>query len=147
MADRTLYPCRIVTPEGVLFDDPVQQLTVTGVGGQIGMLARHAPIVAHLKTGHASVQLEDGTWRTWATREGFAKVHDSTGLVIVEDAGDVEEIDLDDVTLMIDEAKVELERVSTQGDDEIFRADAEAAQQTIEWGEHLRALHAKHHSG
>lgn len=150
MADYTPYTCRVVTPDGITFDGDVVKLIVTGKGGQIGLLARHTPLVADLKVGHVKVELPDGTWKTWASNEGFVQVHNSEGSVVVEDAVDVDEIDKELAQKLIDEGNAELEKAknavesmdpTVEPDDEaVFRSDVEAAERQVEWGEHLMAM-------
>ena len=139
MAERTLFPCRIVTPEGVAFEGGARMLIVSGTGGEAGFLAQHAPLVAELRMGSTRVQMEDDSWSEWATGPGFAQVHDSTGNVLVDDAIAVEAIDVAAVTGEIERAKADLDRVGSDSDDPVFKADSKAAQRAIAWGEHLLA--------
>lgn len=147
MADaKTPYPVRLVTPDGVLFDDEAQLLIVTGTGGQAGFYARHAPLVADLKMGYVRLQLADGSWREWATDEGFAMVHDSTALVTVEEAVESVDIDLADAERIVADAQQNLEQAeaamarSADDDDDPYRRDADACRRAIAWGENLRRV-------
>ncbi len=133
-----LFPAKIVTPEGVLFDGEVRELEVTSVSGGLGILARRAPIVADLKLGHVRAELEDGTWKTWATEEGFVQSSNSTATVVVEDALALEDVDAAMAAEHVSEGKAKLDAA---GDDE---ADARAARREIAWGEHLAAFHSQH---
>ena len=132
----TLFPAKIVTPEGVLFDGEVRQLQVASSAGGLGILAKRAPIVADLKLGTTAAELEDGTWLTWATEEGFAQASNSTATVVVEEAIKVEDIDAGAAAELVSEGKAKLEAA---GDDE---AEARAARREIAWGEHLQSLKA-----
>lgn len=130
-SNHTPFPAKVVTPEGVLFDGMVRELEVTSVSGGLGILARRAPIVADLKLGQVRAELEDGTWRTWATEEGFAQASNSTATVVVEEAVPAEEIDQAQAQALIEEGRAKLEAAA--GDE----ADARAARREIAWGEHL----------
>ena len=132
------FPAKVVTPEGVLFEGDVRELEVTSVSGGLGILARRAPIVADLKLGHVRAELEDGTWKTWATEEGFAQASDSTATVVVEDAIALEDIDAAAAAELVSEGKAKLDAA---GDDE---ADARSARREIAWGEHLQGFRAQH---
>ena len=129
------FPTKIVTPEGVLFEGEVRELEVTSVSGGLGILARRAPIVADLKLGHVRAELEDGTWKTWATEEGFVQSSNSTATVVVEDA--IEEIDAATASELISEGRAKLD---ASGDDE---AEARAARREIAWGEHLQEFRTR----
>ena len=54
MAERT-FSVSLVTPEGAAFEGEVEMLVVPGADGEIGVLARHAPLVALLKAGSTRV--------------------------------------------------------------------------------------------
>ena len=66
MADHPLFPVSVVTPEGPAFEGEAEMLIVPGDAGEIGVLARHAPLVAMLKAGSTRVHLEDGEVREFA---------------------------------------------------------------------------------
>jgi F-type H+-transporting ATPase subunit epsilon len=145
MADRTPYPAQLITPEGVLFEGDVQMVVASGVAGSVGLLARHAPIVTDLRLGTCRMQLPDGEWRTWATSEGFATAHDSTSLVLVEEAIEVGDIDLEQVTEMIEHHTNRMADADHKGGEhDIYSSDADAAQKSIAWGEHLKAVKAEY---
>ena len=129
-----LFPAKIVTPEGVLFDGEVRELEVTSVSGGMGILARRAPVVADLKLGQVRAELEDGTWKTWVTEEGFVQSSNSTATVVVEDAIALEDVDAAAAAELVSEGKAKLDAA---GDDE---AEARAARREIAWGEHLATL-------
>lgn len=133
-----LFPAKVVTPEGVLFDGEVRELEVTSVSGGMGILARRSPVVADLKLGHVRAELEDGTWKTWATEEGFVQASNSTATVVVEDAIALEDVDAAAAAELISEGKA---RLDAAGDDE---ADARSARREIAWGEHLTAFKGQH---
>jgi F-type H+-transporting ATPase subunit epsilon len=42
------FDLSVVTPEGTAFEGEAQMLIVPGAAGEIGVLARHAPLVAML---------------------------------------------------------------------------------------------------
>jgi F-type H+-transporting ATPase subunit epsilon len=136
----TLFPVKVVTPEGVLFEDEVRELAVTSVSGNLGILARRAPIVADLKLGYIRAELEDGTWKTWATEEGFAQASASTATVVVEDAIALEDIDAAAAAELISEGRAKLDAA---GDEE---SEARSARREIAWGEHLAGFRETHGS-
>lgn len=139
MADYALFPAKVVTPEGTAFDGDVRELELPSVSGGLGILARRAPIVADLKVGTMRALLEDGTWRTWATQEGFAQASKSTATVVVEDAVAVEDIDPAAAAELVSESRARLDAATGSGDD----AELRAAERALAWGEHLAALAAE----
>ena len=45
------YQLSIITPNGKLFDDQIEFLKAKGSAGELGILARHAPLITTLKKG------------------------------------------------------------------------------------------------
>ena len=140
MADRTPCRFRLVSPEGVQFDGDAQIAIVPGTGGEIGMLARHAPLVADLKLGVVRVQDTDGAWRSWATSEGFATTNDSVGLALVEEAVDVDKIDVAAADRLIAEHSGKI--ADGHGGHDVYSSDKAASEKSIAWGEHLKQVAA-----
>ena len=100
-----------MTPEGAAFDGDAEMLIVPGAAGEIGVLARHAPLVALLKAGSTRVHLGDGQVREYATGPGFFQVLEDRAIALVDDAVLADEIDDARAQRQLDEARAELERV------------------------------------
>jgi F-type H+-transporting ATPase subunit epsilon len=110
--DRRTFDVSLVTPEGAAFEGEAEMLVVPGAAGEIGVLARHAPLVAMLKAGSTRVYLRrDGEVREFATGAGFFKVEQDRALALVDDAVDAKEIDEVRARQQLEEAQRELERV------------------------------------
>src|SRR3954467_9426057 len=102
----------LVTPDGSVFDGEAEMLIVPGANGEIGVLARHAPLVASLKAGSTRVHVRRGSdVREFATGPGFFKVEQDRALALVDDAVDIEHIDLERAQQQLEEARRELERL------------------------------------
>src|SRR5207237_1383717 len=74
------------TPEGPAYEGEAEMLIVPGDAGEIGVLARHAPLVAMLKAGSTRVHLGDGEVREFATGAGFFQVLENRAIALVDDA-------------------------------------------------------------
>lgn len=107
------FDVSIVTPEGAVFEGQAEMLVVPGAAGEIGVLARHAPLVATLKAGSTRVYRDRASDDVveLATGPGFFKVELDRALALVDDAVDVKEIDDARAQAQLEEAKAELERV------------------------------------
>ena len=116
------FEVSLVTPEGAAFEGEVEMLVVPGEAGEIGVLARHAPLVAMLKAGSTRIyrdrQSEDVV--EFATRPGFFKVEQDRALALVDDAVDARHIDASRAQEQLETARAELERVE-QGDSDADR--------------------------
>ena len=111
MADHPVFSVSVVTPEGAAFEGEAEMLIVPGAAGEIGVLARHAPLVAMLKAGSTRVHLGDGEVREFATGPGFFQVLEDRAIALVDDAVGAGEIDDDRARQQLEEAQAELEKV------------------------------------
>ena len=106
------FDVSLVTPDGPVFEGEAEMLIVPGADGEIGVLARHAPLVAMLKAWSTRVHIRrDGEVREFATGPGFFKVEQDRALALVDDAVDTKEIDDERAREQLETAKAELERV------------------------------------
>ena len=111
MADHPLFSVSVVTPAGAAFDGEAELLIVPGAAGEIGVLARHAPLVAMLKAGSTRVHLGDGQVQEFATGPGFFQVLEDRAIALVDDAVQADEIDDARAQAQLDAAQAELERL------------------------------------
>jgi F-type H+-transporting ATPase subunit epsilon len=110
--DRRTFALSLVTPEGPAFEGEVEMLIVPGAAGEIGILARHAPLVATLKAGGTRIHIRrDEEIRDFATGPGFFKVEQDRALALVDDAVDAREIDQERARTQLEEAQAELELI------------------------------------
>jgi F-type H+-transporting ATPase subunit epsilon len=115
--DRRTFDLSLVTPEGPAFEGEVEMLIVPGAAGEIGILARHAPLVATLKAGGTRIHIRrDEEIQEFATGPGFFKVEQDRALALVDDAVDARHIDPQRAQEQLEEAQAELERLD-RGED------------------------------
>ena len=112
MATGKTFDLSLVTPEGAAFEGEVEMLIVPGDAGEIGVLARHAPLVAMLKAGSTRVYRDRDSEDVleFATGPGFFKVEQDRALALVDDAVNARHIDADRAREQLEEARAELER-------------------------------------
>ena len=112
MADeRRRFDVSLVTPDGPAFEGDVEMLIVPGAAGEIGVLARHAPLVATLKAGSTRVHLSENDVREFATGPGFFQVQLDRAIALVDDAVAADEIDAARAQAQLEAAQAELERL------------------------------------
>jgi F-type H+-transporting ATPase subunit epsilon len=109
--ERRRFDVSLVTPEGAAFEGEAEMLIVPGAAGEIGVLARHAPLVATLKAGSTRVHVTQGDVKEFATGPGFFKVELDRAIALVDDAADVDQIDRERAQKQLEEARAELERI------------------------------------
>ena len=123
MADeRHTFSLSLTTHDGAVFDDEAEMVIVPGAAGEIGVLARHAPLIALLQAGSTRVYTnrEAEEVQEFATGPGFFTVEQDRALALVDTAVNVREIDPAAAQDQLEEAKAELERVE-RGESEADR--------------------------
>ena len=115
MAQHPKFSVSVVTPEGAAFEGDAEMIVVPGAAGEIGVLARHAPLVAMLNAGSTRVYLDMDAQDviTLATGPGFFQVLEDRAIALVDDAVRAKDIDKERAQRQLDEAKAELEKVDS----------------------------------
>lgn len=86
---------KIVTPDGVVYEDHIDQATIPTKAGEITVLANHAPVVSVLKAGPIVVKKGE-QFVHLAVSHGFLEVRPGSELVIISNTAErAEEIDID----------------------------------------------------
>jgi F-type H+-transporting ATPase subunit epsilon len=113
VAERRRFELSLVTPEGPAFEGEAEMVVVPGAAGEIGVLARHAPLVATLKAGSTRVyeSVDDDQVVEFATGPGFFKVELDRAIALVDDAVEARHIDDARAQRQLEAARAELERV------------------------------------
>ncbi|MBA3735692.1 MAG: ATP synthase F1 subunit epsilon [Actinobacteria bacterium] len=114
MADETRkFDVSLVTPDGPAFEGEAEMIVVPGAAGEIGVLSRHAPLIATLKAGSTRVYLDRQAEdvREFATGPGFFKVEQDRAIALVDDAVPASEIDDARAREQLETAQRELELV------------------------------------
>lgn len=77
---------RIITPERIVVDEPVESVRVPALDGSIGILPRHAAMVAALQPGVLRYRGASGE-KVMFVSDGFAEVRQNV-LRVVSEAGE-----------------------------------------------------------
>jgi F-type H+-transporting ATPase subunit epsilon len=111
--ERKKFDVSLVTPDGAAFEGEAEMMIVPGAAGEIGVLARHAPLIATLKAGSTRVyvSIDNEEVREYATGPGFFKVELDRAIALVDDAVLADEIDDARAREQLEAAKEELEQV------------------------------------
>ena len=109
------FELSLVTPDGAAFEGEIEMVIVPGEAGEIGVLARHAPLVAMLKAGSTRIYRDRSSEDSieFATGPGFFKVEQDRALALVDDAVDARNIDTERAQEQLETAQAELERVES----------------------------------
>lgn len=123
--------CEIVTPDGPAFSGEVEMVVVPGAEGELGVLPRHAPLIARLNPGEVRVRTGASSWQSFVTSEGFFKVQRDVALVLVQGAEEPDRIDVARAQADADDARARLE-AARGGDESVDRVRAE---RDLAWAE------------
>ena len=113
MADRKEFSVSVVTPDGPAYEGDAQMIIVPGAAGEIGVLARHAPLIATLKAGSTRVHLSETEILEFATGPGFFQVLQDRAIALVDDAVEAAKIDAARAQEQLDAARSELEAIES----------------------------------
>ena len=91
MADK--IQLEVVTPERRVLAEPVDMVTVPGLGGELGILPGHTPLISQLQTG-VLTYVQDGKSFPLHVSGGFVEVRDDHVSVLAEVAERPDEIDV-----------------------------------------------------
>jgi F-type H+-transporting ATPase subunit epsilon len=85
---------RVITPDKIALDRSVASARIPGLDGSIGVLPRHAPMIAALDAGLLHYRAQPGgTEEILFVSGGFAEVRDDTLRLVTEAGEKPEEID------------------------------------------------------
>ena len=111
MADRKQFSVSLVTPDGAAYEGDAEMLIVPGAAGEIGVLARHAPLIATLKAGSTRVHVSSSEVLEYATGPGFFQVLQDRAIALVDGAVKADEIDDVKAREQLEAAQAELEAI------------------------------------
>jgi F-type H+-transporting ATPase subunit epsilon len=111
MADRKPFSVSLVTPDGAAYEGDAEMLIVPGAAGEIGVLARHAPLIATLRAGSTRVHVSSSEVIEYATGPGFFEVLQDRAIALVDAAVKADEIDDAKAREQLEAAQAELEAI------------------------------------
>lgn len=92
---RAVLRLAVVTPDGVLFQGAARSLRLPATDGSIGVLPRHAPMIAVLRCGVLRVVHGDGEPEQMAIGDGYAQVHPTQVRLVVSFLNSCPDVDQD----------------------------------------------------
>ena len=76
----------MLTPEGEVFNGELVQLSTRTSVGEVGILARHAPMVARLVPAELRLHISERETRRFAQGEGWLEVFANRARVLIAEA-------------------------------------------------------------
>lgn len=113
--------CTVVSPERPLFEGRCERFVVPGSDGELGILPRHAPLIAKLGEGVVRLHLgpdEGGAVEKLAIRGGFLQVRKDVATLLVTDAVAAPDVSAEELRRELEQTIAELQHPPS---DEAFR--------------------------
>ncbi len=105
-----LFPVEVLTPEGEVFNGEVEMVSTRTTLGQIGILARHAPLLATLEPTELRLYLTETEILRFAQAEGYLQVGGNHALLLVEEAHPLADLDAAELRDRLEMAEREIEQ-------------------------------------
>ena len=119
----TSFPLKIVTPDGLIFDDNAEMVIVRTITGDMAFLARHINCVAPLGMGRATVVV-DGKKRYAACIGGMISVVDGNVTLVPTTFEWADAIDADRAQASLDRAQKILDNKENATETDLKLAEA-----------------------
>jgi F-type H+-transporting ATPase subunit epsilon len=114
VADEHKLEAQVLTPEGEVFSGELVQLSTRTAVGEVGILARHAPMIARLVPAELRLHHSEGEAERYAQGEGWLEVFANRARVLIAEAIPPDQLDagelrerLEEVERRLDEAEEE----------------------------------------
>jgi len=123
-AERDRLEAQVLTPEGEVFSGELIQLSTRTSVGEVGILARHAPMLARLVPAELRLHVSETETERYAQGEGWLEVFANRARVLIAEAIPPDELDRSDLEQRLKEAEQRLEE-SEEGTAARDRAERE----------------------
>jgi F-type H+-transporting ATPase subunit epsilon len=109
MADgRDSFEAQVLTPEGEVFSGDLIQVTTRTTAGEVGILARHIPMVARLVPAELRLYKSESDVDSYAQGEGWLEVFANRVRVLIAEARSPDELDASDLRARLEDAEQRL---------------------------------------
>jgi len=99
---------QVLTPEGEVFSGDLTQLSTRTAVGEVGILARHAPMVARLVPAELRLHMSDGEVQRYAQGEGWLEVFANRARVLIAEAIPPDQLEAGELRERLEEAEQRL---------------------------------------
>lgn len=116
--------CDIVTPEKELFSEEINFIVVPGAEGEIGLLAKHAPVISTLKMGEIRLKMEaDSETESYLVNGGYVEAIGTKVVVLASRAEKVGSTSLEEVRAKKSDSEAKLSKVDESDSRAAFYRD------------------------
>jgi F-type H+-transporting ATPase subunit epsilon len=87
------FRLRVIAPDRLIWDSKAEEIILTTNTGKVGILPNHAPLLTGLDIGILKIRTTE-SWSVVAVMGGFAMIHDNDITILVNEAENAKEINL-----------------------------------------------------
>jgi len=130
VADEHKLEAQVLTPEGEVFSGELEMLSTRTATGEVGILARHVPMIARLVPAELRLHKSDSDVETYAQGEGWMEVFANRARVLIAEAIPPEDLDASELKSRLEDAQQRLDEAeedsaaAEQAQREVARAEA-----------------------
>jgi F-type H+-transporting ATPase subunit epsilon len=95
----------VLTPEGTVFSGELVQLSTRTSVGEVGILARHIPMVARLVPAELRLHKSESEVETFAQGEGWLEVFANRARVLIAEAISPDRLDVGELRSRLEDAE------------------------------------------
>ncbi len=103
-----MYPLEVVTPSGIVYKGEVDQTVIRTADGEIGILENHMLLLTKVLPGKLRIEKEGEEPKELAVTYGIIDVRGDKVIVLVEEAYEFEEIDVEKEKALLKQAEEKL---------------------------------------
>jgi F-type H+-transporting ATPase subunit epsilon len=126
----TKFRVEVLTPEGQVFNDEVEQISTKTTTGSIGILAGHEPVLAMLDPTELRLYRSENEIERYAQAEGYMQVSEGEVLLLLEEAHRPDELDAAQLRDRLQEAERQVE-ATEEGSERRKVAEADKQRLTV----------------
>jgi F-type H+-transporting ATPase subunit epsilon len=126
MAEAHKLHAQVLTPEGEVFDGELVQLSTRTQVGEIGILARHVPVLARLVPSELRLHKSESDVERYAAAEGWLQVFANRATVLVGEAISPDRLDASELRQRVSDAEQEISEAD-EGSAALEQAEREKA--------------------
>jgi len=110
LAEEHRFEAEVLTPEGEIFRGELYQLSTRTSVGEVGIRARHAPLVARLVPNELRLYESEGSEpdARYAQGEGWLEVFANRARVLIAEAVEPDKLDTSELKSKLDDAEKRL---------------------------------------
>lgn len=122
---------KIITPDQVVLDSPVEYVYLPGSLGEMGILDHHAALITALEPGVLRYKIPDEEERSMVVGNGYVQVDQDEILMVTDLALNSAQIDESSVEKAIEQAKEALKAREAMTREEEAKFEADLAKQMM----------------